>query len=107
MAFVKERAVEDQFKPASAIVNEVLLNEFGNEPCPVLPKPHHLARAANRIRQSTNRPVGETTGFRFPPCSFHGVQSAKLVRLSLRVAFKLVSNVWVAFKLEFVACVAF
>ncbi|XP_067024035.1 uncharacterized protein [Acropora muricata] len=53
MASVKGRAVEDQFKPASAIVNEVLLNELGDEPCPALPKPHHLARAANRIRQST------------------------------------------------------
>ncbi|XP_073235751.1 uncharacterized protein [Porites lutea] len=31
----------------------VLLNELGDEPCPALPKPDHLARAANRVRQST------------------------------------------------------
>lgn len=32
---------------------QVLLNEVGDEPCPALSKPDHLARAANRVRQST------------------------------------------------------
>lgn len=31
----------------------MLLNEVGDEPCPALSKPDHLARAANRVRQST------------------------------------------------------
>ncbi|MPC69820.1 hypothetical protein E2C01_064051 [Portunus trituberculatus] len=44
-------AVQDLFKPASAIVDEVLLQEMGNAPCPSLPKPEHLSRTANRQRQ--------------------------------------------------------
>ncbi|CAH3180988.1 unnamed protein product, partial [Porites lobata] len=47
---VKEKALEDKFKPASAIVEEVLLNEL-NAGCPALSKPEHMARAANRLRQ--------------------------------------------------------
>ena len=40
------------FRPASAIVNEVLLEERVDEhPCPSLPKPENMARAANRLRQ--------------------------------------------------------
>lgn len=39
MASVKEKAVADLFKPASAIVNEVLLDELGDGPCPALSKP--------------------------------------------------------------------
>ena len=39
------------FKPAAAIVNEVLLQELTDEPCPSLPKPVNLAKAANHLRQ--------------------------------------------------------
>ena len=40
------------FRPASAIVNEVLLEERVDEhPCPSLPKPENMARAANSLRQ--------------------------------------------------------
>ena len=49
--------------------------------------------------------IGFASEFVFLACIVF--KSAKLFRLSLRVAFKLVLNVWVAFKLEFVACVAF
>ena len=35
------------------LFDQVLLNEIGAEPCPALPKLDHLARAANRVRQST------------------------------------------------------
>ena len=42
---------------------------------------------------------------------FHGVYRLQVCQVSstflVRVAFKLVLNVWVAFKLEFAACVAF
>ncbi|XP_068231288.1 uncharacterized protein [Palaemon carinicauda] len=48
---VKKLAAQDLFKPASAIVDDVLLQEIGNAPCPSLPKPEHLARTANRQRQ--------------------------------------------------------
>ena len=40
------------FRPASAIVNEVMLEEqIDQNPCPSLPKPENMARAANRLRQ--------------------------------------------------------
>ena len=39
------------FKPASAIVNEVLMEELTDDPCPSLPKPVNLAKAANHLRQ--------------------------------------------------------
>lgn len=32
-------------------VNKVLLSELNDERCPALPKPEHMARAANRLRQ--------------------------------------------------------
>lgn len=38
-------------KSASAMVDEVLLEELTKAPCPALPKPVHLVRAANRLRQ--------------------------------------------------------
>ena len=45
-------ARENLFRPAPAIVNEVLLDERIDEnPCPSLPKPENMARAANRLRQ--------------------------------------------------------
>jgi len=48
---VKSKALEEKFKPASAIVDEVMLDELIESPCPVLPKPMHVVRAANRLRQ--------------------------------------------------------
>ena len=40
------------FRPAPAIVNEVLPEERIDEnPCPSLPKPENMVRAANRLRQ--------------------------------------------------------
>ena len=48
---VKQKATDDLFKPASAIVDEVFLDEIDDRPCPSLPKPANLARAANRLRQ--------------------------------------------------------
>lgn len=38
---VKKLPAQDLFKPASAIVDDVL-QEMGNAPCPSLPKPEHL-----------------------------------------------------------------
>ena len=80
---VKRKALEDVFKPAPAIVHEVkrhcifhyiniaitnmisyflqvLLEEMSTAPCPAVSKPVHLARAANRLRQS-NRPADPTS----------------------------------------------
>ena len=48
---VKQKATEDLFKPASAIVDDVLLDNVDDHPCPRLPKPANLARAVNRLRQ--------------------------------------------------------
>ena len=49
---VKQMARENLFRPASAIINEVLLDERVDEnPCPSLPKPVNMARATNRMRQ--------------------------------------------------------
>ena len=50
-AKTKKEAVANLFKPASAIVNEVLLAELPDAPCPSLPKPEYLARNANYLRQ--------------------------------------------------------
>lgn len=50
-AKTKKEAVANLFKPASAIVNEVLMEELTEEPCPSLPKPVNLAKAANHLRQ--------------------------------------------------------
>ena len=48
---VKQKATEDLFKPASAIVDEVFLDNIDDRPCPSLPKTANLAKAANRLRQ--------------------------------------------------------
>ena len=48
---VKARAVADVFKPASAIVEDVLLEDFDDVPCPSLPRSENIGRAANRHRQ--------------------------------------------------------
>lgn len=50
-AKTKKEAVNNLFKPATAIVNQVLLQELTDAPCPTLPKPEHLARAANYLRE--------------------------------------------------------
>ncbi|XP_068750508.1 uncharacterized protein [Montipora capricornis] len=58
---VKEKALEDKFKPAAAIVNEVLLDELTEAPCPALPKPEYIARTANRLpspKSATREPKG-------------------------------------------------
>ena len=47
----KEAEVE-YFKPASGIINAVLLEELSDTPYPGLPKPVNLARNANRLRQN-------------------------------------------------------
>lgn len=45
-------ARENLFKPASAIVNKVLLDEIpDDDPCPAIAKPENMARGANRLRQ--------------------------------------------------------
>ena len=49
---VKEKAMEDLFKPAAAIVDEVLLEQLGDVPCPALRKPINMAKSANYFRQS-------------------------------------------------------
>jgi len=54
---VKCKAAEDLFRPASTIVDEVLLEQMNDEACPTLPGPECLAHAANRFRQ-TQLPVG-------------------------------------------------
>ena len=41
----------DIFKPATAIVNEILLEELTDDPCLSLPKPINLAKVANHLRQ--------------------------------------------------------
>ena len=51
MSRVRKEAEVEYFKPSSAIVNQVLLEELPDVPCPGLPKPAHLARNANRLRQ--------------------------------------------------------
>ena len=48
---IRKEAEVEFFKPASAIVNQVLLQDLPDAPCPGLPKPAHLARNANRLRQ--------------------------------------------------------
>ncbi|KAL9977378.1 hypothetical protein ACROYT_G014771 [Oculina patagonica] len=46
----KKEAVANIFKPASTIVNEVLLQELTDAPCPGLPKPVYLIKAANHLQ---------------------------------------------------------
>ena len=48
---VKEAAAANVFKAAPAIVNEILMAELTNAPCPSLPRPEHLARTVNRCGQ--------------------------------------------------------
>ena len=53
---IKRKAADDLFRPAFAIVDEVLLDVMDEQPCATLPRPEHLARAANRLRQSQRPP---------------------------------------------------
>ena len=48
---VRKEAEVEYFKPVSAIVNAVLLEGLPDAPCRGLPKPAHLARNANHLRQ--------------------------------------------------------
>lgn len=48
---VKQEASKDVFKPASEVVNDILLNELTDAPCPSLPCVDSLQRTANRFRQ--------------------------------------------------------
>ncbi|XP_064636946.1 uncharacterized protein LOC135493499 [Lineus longissimus] len=58
-ASMKEKAAENVYKSASAIVTEVLLEHVNSGPCPSLPKMSCLTRATNRFRQK-NRPQDPT-----------------------------------------------
>ena len=49
--FVKQEASNDVCKPASEVVNDILLNELTDAPCPSLPCLDSLQRTANRFRQ--------------------------------------------------------
>ena len=48
---VKQEAKQDVFRPASEVVNDVLLSERTDAPCPCLPHVDSLLRTANRTRQ--------------------------------------------------------
>ena len=48
---VKQEASNDVFKPASEVVNDVLLKKLTDAPCPSLPRLDSLQRTANRFRQ--------------------------------------------------------
>ncbi|KXJ14014.1 hypothetical protein AC249_AIPGENE4116 [Exaiptasia diaphana] len=67
IAEIKRRAVKEKFLPASKIVNDslkqVLIRELRDKPCPSLPKPQNMARAANRLRQGTRPPNPKDLGF--------------------------------------------
>jgi len=39
------------FRPSGTIVEDILLDELGDAPCPALPKPSYLSRTANYHRQ--------------------------------------------------------
>ena len=48
---VKDSASKDVFTPPSEVVNDVLLNELTDAPCPSLPCVESLKRTANLFRQ--------------------------------------------------------
>ncbi|XP_028408207.1 uncharacterized protein LOC114530782 [Dendronephthya gigantea] len=50
---VKAKAMEDFFRSAGAIADEVLVAHFTDAPCAAVPKVCNLARQANRKRQKT------------------------------------------------------
>jgi hypothetical protein len=49
---VKKAAVDDVFRPTTALVEDVLLSTMSNKPCQSLPTVFNIARSANRARQS-------------------------------------------------------
>ncbi|KAK3719185.1 hypothetical protein QZH41_020418 [Actinostola sp. cb2023] len=56
----KKQAVDNLFKPAAQIVDEILMKELNDDrPCPHIPKPGNIARQANRKRQKI-RPADPT-----------------------------------------------
>ena len=50
-SLIKQEARQDVFRPASEVVNDVLLSELTDAPCPSLPCVDSLQRTANRTRQ--------------------------------------------------------
>ena len=48
---IKLEASNDVFKPASEVVNDVVLKELMDAPCTSLPRVNSLQRTANRTRQ--------------------------------------------------------
>ena len=48
---VKAKAAADVFRPASAIIEEVLLEQMTDGPCSSLRRPEYITRAAKRKRQ--------------------------------------------------------
>ena len=50
-AIVRAKAAADIFRPASAIIEEVLLDQMTDGPCSSLPQPDYVAEAASRKHQ--------------------------------------------------------
>lgn len=50
-SLIKQEARQDVFRPASEVVNDALLSELTDAPCPSLPCVDSLQRTANRTRQ--------------------------------------------------------
>ena len=50
-SLIKQEAKQDVFRPASEVVNNVLLSELIDAPCPCLPRVDSLQRTANHTRQ--------------------------------------------------------
>lgn len=50
-ARVKKDALDDLFEPVMVVVNQVLMEEMTDAPCPSLPKPLNLAKAATYLSQ--------------------------------------------------------
>lgn len=62
-ARAKKEALDNLFKPAMVIVNQVLIEELTDAPCPSLPNPLNLAKAANYLRQRLRPPDPTDLGF--------------------------------------------
>ena len=50
-AIIKQEASKDVFRPASALLNYIVLSELADTPCPSLPRVDSLQRTANRFRE--------------------------------------------------------
>ena len=50
-SLVKQEASKDVYKPASEVINDVLLRELPDAPCPSIPRLDSLQQTANRVRQ--------------------------------------------------------